>query len=95
MNLLFAILVSVTLAWTAPTSGPTPSGYKLYVGSTSGTYGTGIDLGNVNKVTRMEDLTTSKFYTVTSYNSFGESPKSNETEAGVPLAPSSLGAKSP
>lgn len=40
-----AFAEEVKLAWDAPKAGPTPSGYNLYYGTSSGSYGPPIDVG--------------------------------------------------
>ena len=65
-----------TLTWTAPTTNDDGSsltdltGYKLYYGTTSGTYSSPIDVGNV-LVCYAEDLTSGSTYYVAipAYNS--------------------------
>jgi hypothetical protein len=43
----FAQAAGFSLAWTAPATGPTPSGYVIFYGTASGVYGTPVDAGNV------------------------------------------------
>jgi len=43
---------SVNLAWTPPTTGPTPAGYNIYWGTASGVYGpTPMQVGTVTTAT--------------------------------------------
>jgi hypothetical protein len=75
----------VVLAWDANTE-PDVTGYKVYSGTTSGTYGTPVDVGNVltRTVTGLTDGQT-YFFAVTAYDSFGnESGYSNEVSYLVP-----------
>ena len=73
------------LAWDANTE-PDLSGYKLYYGTASGTYGTPINVGNVTTytVTGLTDGQT-YYFAVTAYDSVGnESGYSNEVAYIVP-----------
>ena len=75
----------VILAWDANTE-PDVTGYKVYSGTTSGTYGAPIDVGNVLTYT-VSGLTDGQtyFFAVTAYDSFGnESGYSNEVTYTVP-----------
>src|ERR1700690_1238325 len=75
---------SVTLTWTPPTTNTdgTPltdlAGYKLYYGTSSGNYGTPINVGNVATYT-ISNLTSGSYYfAVTAYDLSGvESNYSN------------------
>lgn len=70
--------ISVTLAWN-PSVSTALTGYKVYVGTSSGKYGTGIVVGNVLRytVTGLARGVTYYFAT-TSYNATQESGFSSE-----------------
>jgi hypothetical protein len=74
---------SVTLAWDASTSSNI-SGYKVYVGTASRTYGTPVSIGNLTSYT-VSSLTAGTYYfTVTAVNASGyESGYSNEVTTTV------------
>ncbi|MHB8893999.1 MAG: choice-of-anchor D domain-containing protein [Candidatus Geothermincolia bacterium] len=79
---------SVVLAWDANTE-PDVSGYKLYYGTASGTYGTPINVLNVLTYTVL-NLTDGQtyYFAVTAYDTFGnESGYSNEVIYTVPGVP--------
>jgi len=79
----------VTLAWDANTE-PDLSGYRIYYGTASGTYGTPINVGNVltYTVTGLTDGLT-YYFALTAYDTFGnESGYSNEVVYAVPSATS-------
>ena len=61
------------------------AGYKVYVGTRSGVYGTPVDVGNVTSYTVSNLLVgTTYYFVVTSYSSSGtESPYSNEVSKSV------------
>ena len=89
---------SVTLAWDVD-SDPTVVGYRLYYGTSSGSYTQNTDVGNGTTVT-ITNLVVgfTYFFVVRAYNSFGlESPPSNEvffntsTGASGPVAKNFLG----
>ena len=73
-----------TLSWD-PNAGSDLTGYKVYVGTASSVYGTPVDVG---LVTTFEVINLSKgqtyFFTVTAYNSAGESGYSNEGSKTIP-----------
>ena len=75
-----------TLAWDA-SSDPAVSGYKLYWGTASGTYGTPLDAGKAVTFT-VPNLTAGiKYFAVTAYDRLGnESGYSNEVFYNVPVA---------
>ncbi|GFO69659.1 hypothetical protein GMLC_32380 [Geomonas limicola] len=84
----------VALSWSTPAtySDGTPlttlRGYKLYTGTASGSYGTGVDLGNVNSytLTGLNDGTT-YYFAVTAYSSAGDvSGYSNQVSYSTPAA---------
>jgi hypothetical protein len=83
-----AAAAQVTLAWDANTE-PELTGYKIYYGTVSGTYGTPVDVGKVTTytVTGLADGRT-YYFAATAYDSVGnESGYSNEvtyTTAGIP-----------
>lgn len=82
----------VALSWTAPASGATPTGYKVRRGTSTGTYGTTIDVGNVTSYTNT-GLTnsTTYYFVIAGYNGSGDGTNSNELSAtpstGAPSAP--------
>jgi hypothetical protein len=69
---------TATLRWNAVTSTPV-TGYKVYVGEAPRQYSRSITVGNVTSST-INSLTVGRtyYFTVTAYNSAGESPRSNE-----------------
>ena len=76
---------SITLNWTPPTTDTdgTPltdlAGYKVYYGTSSGNYGTPINVGNVTTYTISNLISGSYYFVVTAYNLSGiESNYSNE-----------------
>jgi F5/8 type C domain len=88
----YAKAAQVALTWTKPTTkaNGTPltnlAGYKLYYGRASGTYGPGIDVGNVTFFTlsNLEEGQT-YYFAVTAYDSSGnESKFSNEKSVTIP-----------
>lgn len=74
---------TATLAWNAVTD-PSLSGYNVKVGTASGLYSRTITVGNVTSYT-VDSLTngTTYYFTVTAYNSAGESPPSNEVSKSI------------
>jgi hypothetical protein len=77
----------VTLAWDASTD-PSISGYKVYYGTSSGSYQTIIDVGNITTCTisNLPDGTT-YYFAATDYNTSGtESGYSNEVVYNPPPA---------
>jgi len=90
----------IDLSWTAPTNngGSAITGYKVYRGTASGTYGPLTTLGNVTTY-RDTGATpgTTYYYVVAAVNAIGEGAKSNErsavaSAANVPGAPQALAA---
>ncbi len=75
--------MNATLAWNAVTD-PSLGGYNIRVGTASGLYTRTIPVGNVTSYT-VDSLTkgTTYFFVVTSYNSAGESPPSNEVSSSI------------
>jgi Fibronectin type III domain len=74
---------TATLAWNVVTD-PSLSGYNVKVGTTSGLYSRTITVGNVTSYT-VDSLTTGTtyFFSVTAYNSAGESLPSNEVSKSI------------
>ncbi|HBH81639.1 MAG TPA: hypothetical protein DDY39_17565 [Nitrospira sp.] len=74
---------TATLAWNAVTD-PSLSGYNVKVGTASGLYSRTITVGNVTSYT-VDSLTngTTYYFTVTAYNSAGESQPSNEVSKSI------------
>jgi len=74
---------TATLAWNAVTD-PSLSGYNVKVGTASGLYSRTITVGNVTSYT-VDSLTngTTYYFTVTAYNSSGESQPSNEVSKSI------------
>lgn len=72
------------LTWGAVTDSKL-AGYKVYVGTRSGVYGTPVDVGNVTSYTVSNLLVgTTYYFVVTSYSSSGsESPYSNEVSKSI------------
>jgi hypothetical protein len=87
-----ALAATVSLAWDASAS-ISVTGYKVYTSTTSGVYGTGIDVGKVLTYT-VPGLAegTNYYFVATAYNPGAESSYSNEvsttTPWGKPLPPS-------
>ena len=78
---------TVTLAWDA-NSETDLAGYKVYWGSTSGTYGTPVTLGKVTTFTTPKLANGTWFFAVTAHNTGGlESGFSNEVTCIVNVAP--------
>ncbi len=68
---------SATLTWNPNTDAV--AGYKVYFGTTSGTYGTPIDVGNVTTYTMTGLGQATYYFAVTAYNNVGvQSGFSNE-----------------
>jgi Fibronectin type III domain len=74
---------TATLAW-SPVNDPTLDGYKVYVGTTSGLYTRIITVGNLTSYA-VDSLTTrtTYYFSVTAYNSAGESSPSNEVSKSI------------
>lgn len=74
---------TATLAWN-PVNDATLGGYKVYVGTATGLYTKTIDVGNVTSYT-VDSLTTrtTYYFSVTAYNSAGESSPSNEVSKSI------------
>lgn len=74
---------TATLAWSGVTD-PSLSGYNVKVGTASGVYGRTITVGNVTSYT-VDQLTTGTtyYFSVTAYNSAGESQPSNEVSKSI------------
>jgi hypothetical protein len=69
----FCYAGTVTLAWDAPDSGPTPEGYKIYYGLVSGEYTEDVDVGNVLEYTITGlDPALRYYYMATAYIGQGE-----------------------
>ena len=73
-----------TLTWNAVASANL-AGYKVYIGTASGRYGTPLDVGNVTSyVVNNLAVGTTYYFVVTSYSSSGsESPNSNEVSKSI------------
>ncbi|ULA68457.1 MAG: Fibronectin type-III domain-containing protein [Nitrospira sp.] len=73
-----------TLSWSAVTD-TNLAGYKVYMGTASGRYGTPLDVGNVTSYTISNlALGTTYYFVVTSYSSSGsESSYSNEVSKSI------------
>lgn len=74
---------TATLAWNAVTD-PSLSGYNVKVGTASGLYSRTITVGNITSYT-VDSLMngTTYYFSVTAYNSAGESPPSNEVSKSI------------
>ncbi|MGA6826000.1 fibronectin type III domain-containing protein [Nitrospira sp. NS4] len=75
---------SVSVAWD-PVTSTGLAGYKVYMGTASGNYGTPIDVGNVTS-SLVDSLLvgTTYYFVVTAYNSSGlESPPSTEVSKTI------------
>jgi len=77
------LAATATLAWN-PVTDPTLDGYKIYVGTASGLYTRTITVGNLISYT-VDSLTTrtTYYFSVTAYNSAGESSPSNEVSKSI------------
>ncbi len=77
---------TVNLAWSAPTEGPVPAGYLVYYGTSSHTYGSVINAGNVTTFAIDELAAGNTYYfAVTSYDDVGtQSGYSNEVNTTIP-----------
>lgn len=75
---------SASLSWDAVTEEPV-DGYKVYMGTASGEYGTPIDVGDQTShtVTDLEAGNT-YYFAVTAHNAAGESDFSNEVSKEIP-----------
>jgi hypothetical protein len=89
-----AVAQTATLSWTAPgasTDGSTQtdlSGYNVYYGTSSGTYGVPINVGNVTSYTLNGLGTGTYYFAVTAYNTSGiESGFSNEVSKSFTAGP--------
>jgi hypothetical protein len=73
-----------SLSW-SPVTSTNLAGYKLYMGTASGRYGTALDIGNVTAyVASNLTLGTTYYFVVTSYSTSGsESPYSNEVSKSI------------
>jgi hypothetical protein len=76
---------AITLSWTAPTTNTDGSsltdltGYNLHYGSSSGVYGSSINIGNVTSYTLNNLQAGNYYFALTAYNSLGvNSADSNE-----------------
>ena len=78
------------LAWNAPSTGATPSGYRVYYGTAPGTYqqpaGSGINVGkNTSYTVTGLSYGTRYYFAVTAFDSSGnESLYSNEIFKDIP-----------
>ena len=77
---------SVTLAWDRNPE-PNITGYRLYQGTSSRNYGSGVNVGNQTRFT-VNDLVEGRthYFAVTASNPYGESGYSNELEYTAPRA---------
>jgi len=67
------------LSWEPPATGPTVAGYTVYYGTTAGSYGADIDVGNQTTYSVSGLNAGTYYFAVTAYDAFGiESPYSNE-----------------
>jgi hypothetical protein len=74
--------MSPMLGWTA-SSSTSVTGYKLYYGTASGTYGTPIDAGKnlTQTISGLSDAANAYYFAATAYNATQESAKSTELVA--------------
>ncbi|MDZ4733692.1 MAG: fibronectin type III domain-containing protein [Nitrospirota bacterium] len=75
---------TATLSWN-PVTSTNMAGYKVYMGTASGVYGTSTDVGNATSYT-LNNLTlgTTYYFSLTSYNTSGsESLYSNEVSKSI------------
>lgn len=93
IGLLFCVSIpsigfaaGVTLAWDA--SSGEVNGYRIYYGTSQGTYPSSVDTGNVTEyaLTGLQDGTT-YYFVARAYNDFGESENSNEVSWTSPETP--------
>ena len=82
-----AIAGGATLSWNPSATDPANvTGYKVYRGTTSGTYQLSQTLGRVTTATEASLTAGTKyFWVVTAFNSGGESAYSNEASATIPF----------
>jgi BACON domain-containing protein/fibronectin type III domain protein len=75
---------TASLTWAADTSTGL-AGYKVYLGTASGVYGTSLNVGNVTSyVVSNLAVGTTYYFVVTAYNTSGsESPPSNEVSKSI------------
>lgn len=74
------ILVIIQLLWSAPSTGPELSGYRLNWGPASGQYTESLDVGDTTEhPLEIQNPTSRTYIAVTAYNEHGESDYSNET----------------
>ncbi len=73
-----------SLSW-SPVASTDLAGYKVYMGSASGRYGTPLDVGNMTSyVANSLAVGSTYYFVVTSYSSSGsESPYSNEVSKSI------------
>ena len=71
------ISLTPTLTWSAPGSGGTPTGYKLYLSTDSNPtlYNSGTITGTSYTITTALQYNTKYYWTVSAYNEGGEGPK--------------------
>ena len=76
---------AIDLSWTAATDNVAVTGYKLYRGTSPGTYGTPVTLSNVTSYTDSTAVTgTTYYYAVAALDAAGnEGPKSPESSASA------------
>jgi len=67
----------VNFAWDANPGGDNVLYYTLYVGASSGTYGSSVNVGNVTSYTYQAQQS-GLYYALTATNANGESAKSEE-----------------
>jgi hypothetical protein len=80
-----ALAADVSLSWEASTS--TVTGYKVYVGTASGTYGTPTTIGNLTSYTVTGLSSGTYYFAVTAYDASGnESSYSNEVTKTIAAA---------
>ncbi len=79
---------SATLTWNPVPPPSTVNGYKVYFGTSTGNYvppdGGNVDVGNATQVALNLQSGETYFFSVTAYNSAGESGFSNEVSKAIP-----------
>ena len=77
-------VTKASLSW-SPVTSTNLAGYKVYMGSASGRYGTPLDVGNMTSyVANSLAVGSTYYFVVTSYSSSGsESPYSNEVSKSI------------
>lgn len=97
LGFLSFLMITLEIAWTAGSSSVQADGFKLYYGTAPGVHTASVELDNpvlasdgrtmLKQVSLPLDLSKPSYLVMRSYNTFGESDKSNEVAVGKPSAP--------